>query len=52
MTMTGISAGVDMVNCARIARMLEVDTTFLELAFTEGERADCGRDAARLSTLR
>ncbi|WP_431891387.1 holo-ACP synthase [Cellulosimicrobium funkei] len=49
MTITGISVGVDMVDCARVARMLEEDATFLELAFTEGERADCGRDAERLA---
>lgn len=49
MTITAVTAGVDMVDCGRIARMLEEDVTFLELVFTEAERADCGRDADRLA---
>lgn len=49
MTISGMSVGVDMVDCTRFARMLEEDDTFLELAFTEGERADCGRDAQRFA---
>lgn len=49
MTFIAIMAGVDMVDCARIARLLEEDATFLELAFTDAERAECGRDTERLA---
>lgn len=40
--------GVDLVDCGRIARMLEEDTSFLDLAFTAGEQEDVGQDPARL----
>ncbi|NSX35174.1 holo-ACP synthase [Pseudarthrobacter oxydans] len=43
-----ITTGVDLVDCGRIARMLEEDRTFLDLAFTEAEQEDCQADPARL----
>lgn len=43
-----ITTGVDLVDCARIARMLEEDRTFLDLAFTKAEQEDCQADPARL----
>lgn len=48
MTITEIRTGVDLVDCTRIARMLEEDSTFLNLAFTEAEQVECGGDAKRL----
>jgi holo-[acyl-carrier protein] synthase len=49
MTTTGLATGIDLVNSSRIARMLEEDSTFLSLAFTEDELADCGEDVHRLA---
>lgn len=43
-----ITTGVDLVDCGRIARMLEEDRTFLDLAFTEAEQEECQADPARL----
>jgi holo-[acyl-carrier protein] synthase len=43
-----ITTGVDLVDCGRIARMLEEDRTFLDLAFTQAEQEDCQADPARL----
>ena len=40
--------GVDLVDCARIARMLKEDATFLDLAFTPAEQEDAAADPARL----
>ena len=44
-----ITTGVDLVDCGRIARMLEEDRTFLDLAFTQEEQKDCQADPARLA---
>lgn len=49
MTIAAIAAGVDLVDCARIARMLEEDATFLQLAFTRTERVDCGESVPGLA---
>lgn len=49
MTSFGISSGVDLVDCGRIASMIEEDKTFLQLAFTLSEQDDCRNDADRLA---
>lgn len=43
-----VLTGVDLVDCARIAGMLEQDSTFLDLAFTAAEQEDSQGDPARL----
>jgi len=43
-----MTTGVDLVDCARIARMLDEDATFLDLAFTPAEQDDAAADPARL----
>ncbi|WP_193312749.1 holo-ACP synthase [Georgenia subflava] len=43
-----MTTGVDLVDCARIARMLKEDTTFMDLAFTAAEQEDSKADPARL----
>lgn len=48
MSAGGMMTGVDLVDCARIARMLEEDVTFLDLAFTPAEQEDAAGDPARL----
>lgn len=49
MTISALMTGVDLVDCARIARMLEEDSSFLDLAFTEREQVECQSDPVRLS---
>ena len=48
MSGTTFRAGVDLVDCGSIRRMLEEDAAFLDIAFTEREQADCSADPARL----
>lgn len=48
MSIAAIATGVDLVDCARIARMLEEDDTFLDIAFTALEQEDAAADPARL----
>lgn len=45
----GIISGVDLVDCARVASMIEEDKTFLQLAFTPSEQVDCRNNAGRLA---
>lgn len=48
MTMPRMTIGVDLVDCARIGRMLDEDTAFLDLAFTPTEQENCNADPLRL----
>lgn len=50
MTKLGVRVGIDMVGIARMQRMLEADTGFLTIGFTDREQAECNGDPARLAT--
>jgi phosphopantetheine--protein transferase-like protein len=47
-TSSGVTTGIDLVDCARIARLLREDSTFLNLTFTAVEQEYCQKDPARL----
>ncbi|MCM3487149.1 holo-ACP synthase [Kocuria rosea] len=45
-----MTIGVDLVDCARIGRMINEDVSFLDLAFTPTEQENCNADPVRLGT--
>lgn len=49
MTSQQIRTGVDLVDCQRVARLLQEDTTFLSFTFTAAEQDYCRQDPARLA---
>jgi holo-[acyl-carrier protein] synthase len=47
-TISAVTTGVDLVDCARIARLMGEDPSFLSLIFTAVEQEYCQGDPARL----
>lgn len=50
MSVIATAIGVDMVDCARLDRLVQADSTFLALSFTPEELAACRGDSSRLAS--